>query len=503
MGLAYLVLITFSPTLFAGFINLDDSSYIIQNSHVTSGLSLANFQWSFTDTSTGQWIPLTWLSLMLDSSLFGAGAQGYHLDNVILHTAGSIVLMLALHQATGSVARSFLAAALFAMHPLRVESVAWVVERKDVLAGLFASAALWAYVRYARTGRRRHYLLCCLAYALSLAAKPALAAGLPAVLWLLDYWPLRRLKLTVRSMLTHAAEKLPLAALTVFSTIATLVANAALPHPPGAMGPVVPGIWLRLENLPIACCRYLLRMVWFGNLAVYYPMPPSISPLAVAGCAVLILALCVIAFAIRRRRPWVTVGWFWFAIALLPMSGIAYAGVPVALADRFTYFPSIGLAIAAAWSVPVAASRLRADIVAVTVVLLALCSFSVIQCFYFIDSDALWSHAEQVIGPNWLSQFSLGESAAARGDPDSLKLAEDHYARSVELHPNFPYARARYALLLASRGEDAESLRQCGIALSQDPRLALAHEVRGIALGHQGKLAEARREYQIATDLAL
>ena len=343
--LAVAVLLVFGRTIQCGFVNYDDGSYFYSNWQVQAGLTWNSVAWAFQMGQTSYQQPLSWLSLMLDAELFGPGPMGPHLTNMLLHAAGTVLLFLLLNQMTGAYWRSALVAALFALHPLHVESVAWVSERKSVLSGLFFMLTLRAYARYAQKKSRADYWLALVFFALGLMSKPMLVT-LPFVMLLLDWWPLRRFSPSDRQPATLgrlALEKLPFLALSVASSVATLVIQKkAMP----SLVNIPMGI--RVVNAIVSYVRYLLKMFWPLNLAIPYPHPGYWPFVHLCLSAALIVWVSLAVMRAGRRYPFLVAGWFWYLGMLVPVIGLTQVGVQ-SIADRYTYLPLVGVFIMLVW----------------------------------------------------------------------------------------------------------------------------------------------------------
>jgi len=362
LGLFVLTLGTFWPATGNGFVNLDDFTYVVRNPRVSHGVTLSGLWWATTRSHSGNWHPITWLSHMLDCELFGLDPFGHHLVSVVIHSLSAVLLFIVLRSMTGARWRSLITAALFAVHPLRVESVAWVAERKDVLSVFFCFATLWAYVRYVKRPRASAYLLVVLFFALGLMAKPMLVT-LPAVLLLLDYWPLGRVAAwrpgpegSARAAAGETAprdalkrlviEKMPLFALSLGSCVITTIAQSR----GGAVGSLQNyPVLVRLGNAVVSYAAYIRMTVWPEGLAVFYPHPGAGVSLSGAGAATLLL-VCAGFWCWRWRfsHPFALVGLFWFLGTLVPVIGFVHVGLQ-ARADRYTYLPQIGLLIMVVW----------------------------------------------------------------------------------------------------------------------------------------------------------
>src|SRR5262245_61167751 len=396
LGLVAVTLAVFGQTLTHDFVNFDDHVYVYENPLVIRGLSTEGVIEAFTHTHARNWHPLTTLSHMLDCQLYGLNAGGHHLTNIILHTISVLLLLLVLKQMTGALWQSAFVAALFAIHPLHVESVAWIAERKDVLSAVFLMLTLAAYARYVRAPSARRYLLVALLFGFGLMSKSMLVT-LPFVLLLLDYWPLDRFgahKSEVRRRLpTLIKEKIPFLALSTFSCMATLFAQR---QGPSAIDQL-PFLW-RLENAFVTYVTYVWQMLWPARLAVFYPHPNDRLPLLqVTGAVALLVGTSLVVISLRRTLPYLVTGWFWYLGMLVPVIGVVQVGEQ-AHADRYTYLPQVGLYIMIAWTVGdllVESTRRRRALVgviaAMAVVSLSARAFG--QTSYWKNSETLWNHA--------------------------------------------------------------------------------------------------------------
>lgn len=415
-----------------GFVNMDDPLYVASNPQVLAGLRWPGIAWAFTTTSQANWHPLTWLSLMLDATLGGANPRVYHATNLALHVANTLLLFMLVLRMTGARVRSAFTAALFALHPLHVESVAWVAERKDVLSTLFFFLTLAAYLRYTRRPSWGTHAVVVAAFAAGLLAKPMLVT-LPFVLLLLDAWPLKRWgRVPARTLVL---EKVPLAVLAVASCAITLVVQrSAMERMEG-----VP-LGERVANALVSYVAYIGAMVWPRKLAIFYPYPHGLSWQPVAAAA-LILAVSFAAIGLARGRPWLLVGWFWYLITLVPVIGLVQVGLQ-ARADRYTYVPMIGLFMIVAWGMPAVVWRFvpgacaRGSLAAAAVAtLLALAASTFVQVGTWRDGVTLFTHAIDVTTGNVLAQYNLADALALRGDADGELL---HLREAVRIDPRFP-----------------------------------------------------------------
>src|SRR5438876_4960186 len=465
LWLALVTLLVYEPVFHAQFIGHDDPDYVTGNPHVLSGITLANLRWAFVTNHAGNWHPVTWISLMLNSQYFGSGAGAFHAVNLLLHVANTFVLFLWLYDATGAKWRSALVAALFALHPLHVESVAWISERKDVLSTLFWMLALLTYTDYAKTGRISRYFFALLLFGIGLMAKPMLVS-LPFVLLLLDYWPLQRLAehRTFRLLI----EKLPFLAFSIASSVVTLLVQRE--HAMPALDKVP--IFLRLENAVLACIAYIGKMFSPTGLAVIYPYNrhPSLVR-ALLSLAALVIASAV-AILIRRHKPYLFTGWFWFLITLAPVIGIVQVGSQ-SMADRYTYVPLIGLFVILAWGGWEASNLLRiprfAQALAASMALVLCAGLARAQLRYWHDSMALFQHAMNVTVANGIAEAYLGFTLAEQGQHDK---AIAHYKTVLQ---SYPRANAtfwnNFGASLAATGKLEKALSAFHNALKLDPSM--------------------------------
>ncbi len=430
-ALALLTLAAWLPALRNGFVNLDDPYYVTAQPHVLPGITRAGLAWAWTAKVASNWHPLTMLSHMLDCQLFGLDPAGHHATSLLLHLANVLLLFAVLWRMTGAAGRSAAVAALFAVHPTHVESVAWVAERKDVLSALFWLLAMGAWERYARAPSIGRYLLVALLMALGLMAKP-MVVTLPFALLLLDVWPLGRLQLGWKRL---TIEKIPLLALSAASSLITLRYQQTSLAPLG----VVP--WsLRAANALVSYAAYLGKLFLPRHLAVFYPIPLAIPAWKVAGAALLLTALTALAVWRARREPWLLVGWLWFLGTLVPVIGLVQVGRQ-AMADRYTYIPSIGLFLAVVWSLAELGKAHRAALAATAgIVILALAAITWTQIGYWSDSATLFRHALAATGDdNYLAHIGLGKALMGEKDWDG---AAAQFRAVLARYPNLTEARA-------------------------------------------------------------
>ncbi len=426
------------------FVNFDDHVYVTNNSTVQRGLSIDGVGWAFSSFVAGNWHPLTMLSHMADCSIWGLDPRGHHLTSVVIHSLNSAILVLVLGRMTGCLWKSALVGALFAWHPLHVESVAWIAERKDVLSSLFGLLAIGGYAAYARRGRLTRWLLVTALHAASLLCKPMLIT-LPFVLLLLDYWPLGRIAIKSHDNAPHRSrpiglvlEKLPWLAISGMVGAITLIAQARANtvHPLD----VLP-LGERLANAAVAYLAYLEMTIWPSRLTVLYPLDPERLTMWRIGLAMAILALVsFLAVAQARRRPYLFVGWFWYLGTLVPVIGLIQVGRQ-ATADRYTYWPLIGVFVVVAWGLCEVATRFpwtKLPIVAASLAtLVGLAAMTRHQIGYWRDTTTLFSHAQQVTRNNYYAHFLLGNERLRAGDFDG---ALAHYNQALTIKPGFNHA---------------------------------------------------------------
>lgn len=426
-------------------IGLDDPIYIRDNPLVQNGLSAGGILAALTSTRGAFWLPLTWISLALDVTLFGRGAWGFHLTNVVLHAANVVLVYLFLQRATGNIWRSVIAAALYGVHPLRVESVAWATERKDVLSAFFGLLALLAYVRFVRTARWGPYWASVGLLVLSLAAKPMLVT-FPFLLLVLDAWPLRRI--TRANAVNLLVEKAP------FLLVAGIVSYVTYAIQAGGDVLVGSSLGLRLENAVLSYALYLRDMVYFGGLSVWYPRLTSIAPVHVALAAGVLVVVTAGIFLLRRRENGraMVAGWLWFLGTLVPAIGLVQSGEQ-ARADRFTYFPAIGLAVVVAWMAPagwMGAESSRRLVIGVAGALVAVCLvFTTSRLLLWRDPLALYQQGIARTQNNWVLEMTAGDALVERGDTDG---AIDHYTRAVTIAPALHEIQNNLGSMLAKKG---------------------------------------------------
>lgn len=499
------------------FVNYDDPVFVTANPDVMKGITPASVAWAFTSPGQSNWHPMTWISHMLDWQLFGPSPRGHHFSSLFLHLAGVIVLLASLHRLTHSFWPSAFVAALFALHPLHVESVAWIAERKDVLSGVFWFLTLFLYAAYAERPTRGRYAATLLVFTLGLMSKP-MVVTLPFILLLLDYWPLGRLALDKKpvdsapqrskkktvarpqpSIGSLLLEKAPFFALSVLLSVVTFVYQQRS----GAMAQmeIFPAT-ARIANALVAYLHYVRATIWPSGLAVLYPHEGANFPLwkgMLAG--LVILAISALAIAAMRRFPYVAVGWFWYLGTLVPVIGVIQVGTQ-AYADRYTYIPHIGLFLVVAWGIPdlvrswpQARSLLP---VAAGVVLVALAGCTWNQTKYWKDTFTLFTRALDVTANNYTAHSNLGNALAERNRFDEAAL---HYTEALRIKPDYVDALNNWGTVLTSQGKLDEAAASFRKVLEQNPRHGEAHSNLGVVLARQGMWEQAISEFQEALRL--
>ncbi len=518
------------------FVNLDDKMYILENRHVLSGLTIDGVKWAFTSVYASNWHPLTWLSHMLDVDLFGVNAGRMHLVNVFLHIVCTLLLFLIIDRMTGAIWRSAFVAALFALHPLHVESVAWISERKDVLGAFFWMLTLGAYVLYTEKQRLGRYLATIFFFALGLMCKPMLVT-LPFVLLLLDVWPLNRLRVcesvrvqgvepvakttkkeksrTKRKAKEHdvrpprataqiadespqwsrllplVREKIPFFVLSAASSLITIYAQ----QQGGAMVSMerIP-MFTRLANALMSYILYIGKTIWPRNLSVFYPYPGQ-WPLWQVGGAFLVLAgiTAMVVYCVKRR-PYLTVGWLWYLGTLVPVIGVLQVGMQ-AMADRYTYLPLIGLFVAAAWGAPELLNKWRhekAALAAAALIVAGMAAVTWMQAGHWRDSISLFSHALAINKDNHLAHNNLGVALNAAGEKEKAAF---HYSEAIRINPRYSNSHYNYANYLAAQGRTDEAIAHYTEAIRLEPDYFNAHNNLGLARASRREFKEAAFHY--------
>ena len=531
-----LIWIVFGQTLGHDFVNYDDKTYVYSNPLVSAGLSGHGLAKAFVDVQTNNWHPLTLISHMIDCQLFQLKPGGHHFTNVLLHSIAAVLLFVWLNGVTGSIWRSGFVTALFAIHPLRVESVAWIAERKDVLSAVFFFSTLLAYARYAKARSVGRYLMMSILFACGLMSKPMLVTT-PVVLLLLDYWPLQRLA-DLKSLRLVVIEKLPLVALSIASSIVTYVLQE---HSMSSI-PQLPLAW-RLENAVVSYVIYIGQVFWPAGLAVFYPHPEDTRALwQVAGAGALLICVTWVIYILRRTRPYLLVGWLWYLVMMLPVIGIVEVGLQ-GHADRYTYLSHIGIFVALTWLLAdfALSLRVRKEILgaagAIVLVAFAACSWK--QTTYWRNSATLWMRTLAVTENNDVALTNFANWFAERGEldealsyfqaalavhshmsghehynltlaaihssvgavlvrKDRVEEAVAHFQRAIELRPNYPDAHYNLGVVFGRRNDVDGAIAQFRTILSLYPNDSNSNAALADALVHKGSFREAIAHYEIA-----
>ena len=469
------------------FVNFDDPDYVSANARVHTGLTARNIAWAFTSTESANWFPLTRLSHLLDGQFFGLDSGWHHLTSVFVHALAVVMLFAFLRRATGALWPSAFVAFVFALHPLHVESVAWVAERKDVLSAFFWFLALWGYVRYVERPSPSRYAVVVAAFCLGFMAKPMIVT-LPLVLLLVDVWPLGR-KPALR-------EKIPLFALAIAGSAVTF---AVQQHSGAVRELAALPLGARIANALVSYNVYLWKTVWPSNLAVFYPYPKAIPAWQVAAAAIVLAAITVLAVRQFRARPYWTAGWFWYLVTLAPVIGIVQVGAQ-ARADRYTYVPMIGLLVILAWGAREMIVRwppVKPAAAALGVLACAVCVPAAwTQIGHWQNSETLFTHAIETTGDNYLAQHNLG--SALLNQPGRLEEAATHLREAVRLNPDSVRARTDLGSALAKMGRFPDAIAEYQAALKLDASAAILHHNLGNALAESGRIADAIAEYENA-----
>ena len=517
--LALAVLAVFGQTAHFEFINYDDNAYVYENPRVTGGLSLQTFGWAWTHADCHLYHPLTMLSLMLDYQLHGLQAGGYHLTNVIIHTSCVVLLFLILRAMTGALWRSAFVAAVFAVHPLRAESVAWVSERKDVLSGFFFMLTIWAYVRYVekwKTGsgmQKLSYALTVVSFALGLLTK-SMVATLPFVLLLLDYWPLGRMRGGQRSEVRDqnseggerrppslpfwvlVKEKIPLFGLSAISCVVTALV-------PGLIAPQRIPVFERTGNALVSYVVYMREVVFPAELAIPYPIAPNGQPWWMVGLSsILLVAITAAVIVWWKKRPFLFTGWLWYLGMLFPVIGVVGISSDAAHADRYTYLPGIGLLIAGTWLVAdESVGRKRHRVVLGCLMVATVGALIVLghsQTSYWRSGETLWTRALACTSRNSIAHCNLGDTLCNKGEKTE---AVEEYGNALEIDPGFVRAYYNLGTLLARKGEKEEAITQFRNALRICPDDAEVRNNLGAALFETGEKDQAVAQYQEALQI--
>ena len=502
--LAAIVWIAFGQMLRHDFINYDDAEYITENVHVLSGLNWPDVKWAFTTGHTGYAHPVTWLTHQLDCQLYGVWAGGHHLTSIAIHTVNSLLLFLLFWRMTRDLWPSAFVAALFAIHPLHVESVAWIAERKDVLSGLFFLLTLHAYAAYAAKPQVARYLLTLGLFVLGILSKPMLVT-VPCLLLLLDYWPLRRMTfpaskrdLAGRFNLGRLIlEKVPFALIAASWSLLTFVIQKKY----GAVAEEAHfGIARRIANAFVSYAMYVWNTFWPQDLALFYPYPSTLPSGTVMVSVALLVLVSVLCIAKRRSSPYLIIGWFWFLGMLVPVIGFVQVGEQ-ARADRYTYLPQIGLCLLVTWGAMELFSKWRRGREALAVIALfiitGLTALSHLQASYWQNSETLWHHSLANTSNNYVAHNNLGKVVMLKGRLDEAVV---HFRKALEICDDCSDVHNNLGHALARQGHWAEAITAYQAAIRTGPNYPNAHNNNnlGIALAKVGKTDEAIEQFREA-----
>ena len=502
VALAAIVWIAFGQMLRHEFINYDDAEYIKENVHVLSGLNWPDLKWAFTTGYVGYAHPVTWLTHQLDCQLYGVWAGGHHLTSIATHTVNSLLLFLLFWRMTRDLWPSAFVAALFAIHPLHVESVAWVAERKDVLSGLFFLLTLHAYAAYAAKPQIWRYLLALFLFVLGILSKPMLVT-VPCLLLLLDYWPLRRMSFAASEhdpaggfrLGWLVLEKIPFALIAASWSLLTFLIVKKI----GAVAEAQLGIVLPISNALASYAMYVWNTFWPHDLALFYPYPRAVPLGTVMVSVALLVLVSVLCIAKKRSSPYLIVGWFWFLGMLVPVIGFVQVGEQ-ARADRYTYLPQIGLCLLVAWGAMELFGKWRRGREALAVVALltitGLTALSHLQASYWRDSETLWNHSLAVTSGNQLAHNNLGNALMQK--KGRLEEAIVHFRKALEIRHDYPDANNNLGYALASKGLNVEAIALFRTVLRVRPNYAKAHNNLAISLAESGKANEATEQFNEA-----
>ena len=504
-ALAVVTLLIYLPMLWHGFVNYDDPDYIIGNAHVTGGLTWANVVWAFTSNDAANWHPLTWLSHMLDCQLFGVNPAGHHLMNLLFHTANTLLLFLLLTQLTGALWRSAMVAALFAWHPLHVESVAWASERKDVLSAFFWMLTILCYAKAVTSDKwqvtskdpsliTHHsslYWLALFFFACGLMSKP-MVVTLPFVLLLLDFWPLERFQnFKFQNLAKLFVEKIPFFALSLASCLITYRAQSGALWSTQALS-----FHFRLANALMSYVRYISKLFWPTDLALIYPYPHFWPLAGVVFVAGLLAVLSVIFILQAKRFPYLAVGWFWFLGTLIPAIGLVQVGVQ-SMADRYTYLPSIGFFILVVWGVNdllnARPQKIQIAKLAGSVVLVGCLLCTSMQLRYWRSSPELFLHTVEVTTDNYAAEDCLGKALENIGKNDE---AGKLYADAVRIEPDYPSAQFDLGMIEVEQGKLVDASNHLAIAVQLSPHNPVMQFDFGTYLMQHGNPAEAANHFK-------
>jgi hypothetical protein len=516
LPIVFLIIVTFAvfwQSASHEFLIHDDSVYVTENLHAKTGLTYRNMLWAFTTMEASNWHPVTWLSHMLDCQIYGLNPKGHHLTNVLFHIANTLLLWVLFFTATRNYWQSMFVAALFALHPLHVESVAWIAERKDLLSTFFMFGTLILYTRYTKNPRPLLYILTLLLYVFGLMSKPMLVT-LPFVMLLWDFWPSGRLRLEARlkgnitcsrpdgastsTPLRLILEKLPFFTFSLLSSVITYYAQA---HGGSVAGTRAVPLAFRFVNALVSYTQYIENMLWPHHLAVIYPLPLTLTLVQGAISALILIGVTLVVYRRARINPFLLTGWLWYLGTLVPVIGLVQVGRQ-AMADRYTYVPLIGLFIMIAWGVPALTNKWpyrRSIITALALFVVAgstTCTW--VQLRYWKNDVTLFRHAIQVVKNNYIAHMYLGVAFFQTGDTEA---AIKHYYNALSMRPKSDELNYYLGLAFGVQGNLNESIIYLTKAVTINPRFADAHYNLGVALAKQGRFDEGIRHFSEALQL--
>ena len=531
------------------FVNFDDYSYILRNHFVQEGLTWEGILWAFSFKSLTYWHPVVWLSHMLDCQLYGLNSSMHHTTSLIFHIINCLLLFLVFKGMTGALWRSAIVAALFALHPINVESVAWVAERKNVLSALFWMLTMLTYISYSKQPSFYRYITTILLFVLGLMAKPVLVT-LPFVFLLLDYWPLQRLRFgqnkTIKPGLSVSGfqessvfrlilEKIPFF---VFSAVSIYISSLAFQHNKMIISTESVPMKLRIANALVSYISYIKKIIWPDNLAIFYPYPDALPLWQITGAGLILIGISILVLWMLKSKPYLAIGWFWYVGTLAPVIGFAQAGLWPAMADRYAYVPLIGLFIFLVWGAGDIASKLHYKKILPAVIAGILLIFAITtwgQVRYWSSSVALFKHALDVTSmKNYIAHYKLGDALAEEGrNAEAIKHyyealrtkskywpgiylnlgvalmaankideSIDNFSRAIQIKPDFAEAHNNMGIAFEKHGNFTEAVRHYREALRIKPDYAEAHNNMGIALEKQGNFSEAIRHYREALQIS-
>ena len=476
----------------------DDVVYVTQNRNIQSGITPEGLRWAFSTKYADLWTPLVWISFMVDYQLFGLNAGGYHITNLILHIMSTLLLFWLFNRMTGAIWKSAFVAALFALHPLHVESVAWIAERKDVLSAFFWMLTFCLYVYYTEKPAIRRYLFVLFGFACALMSKP-MVITLPVIMILLDYWPLGRFESKKGNLvLWQLKEKTPFFILSA----ALVIVSFYTPNEQETYIKLFP-LSSRIANAPVAFMTYLERTFWPHDMAVFYPFPTQIPVWLILGTFLLIIVITTIVVVMVKRMPFLFVGWMWYAVTIAPVIGIIQVSVyPYAMADRYHYLPSVGIVVMLAWGIPflIKSEQARKKILfPVGIAFLAIMAFlSWDQCGYWKNSIELWKHALEVTKNNYPAHNNFGLALFAEG---KIEEAINHYNKAISIAPEYVYTYNNRGIIYGERGQYKLAIEDFNNAIRIIPTFADAYYNLGFTYDKRGQYQLAIENYNKAIRL--